>query len=619
MSLFPRRTGARPASPATPSAQSTSSGLSVPAGLTASAWRRAGRQLLAKTLAELSYEQLLDPVPDGDDGYRVTVDNLVGYTFRARRGGFGCWRVEPTSVRRCPEGEPDTEATDPVQFLLDAHRTLRLSGDTTAHLARELTATLSADVRLLTDDAPTAAQLADLGYAELEGHQTGHPWLVPSKGRVGFSAADAARYTPEARRPMRLPWMAVHHSLAGYRAVDGLDVATLLAQQLDPHTRARFAGELETRGLPAAEYHWLPVHPWQWDEIVVPVFAADVAAGRIVPLGDGPDRYLPQQSIRTFSNIDSPQRHHVKLPLSILNTLVWRGLPTDKTLAAPAVTAWVLGIAERDEFLRDHARPVLLGEVASVTVNHPVLERIPGAPYQYRELLGAIWREPITGKLDDGERARTLASLLHVDRHGRPFVAELVDRSGLEPAEWLRKLFGALLPPLLHFLYRYGVVFSPHGENTILISDAGEVPARLGVKDFVDDVNVCETPLPELADMPADVAAALLTEPPEMLCQFIQSGLFVGHFRYLAGIAESHLGVPEDEFWAMVRDEVIGHQKRFPELADRFQLFDLLAPDLARLCLNRNRLLLDGYADRPERPHAAVHGRAPNPLALRAP
>ncbi len=613
MSPLPRRTGTRPAPPPAPGDP-----LPVPIGLTAPAWQRAGRQLLAKTLAELSYEQLLDPVPTGDGGYRVELGDGsgddIGYTFRARRGGFGCWRVEPGSVQRQAGATPGVEATDPLQFLLDAQQVLGLAGDTAGHLARELSATLVADTRLLAADTPTTAELAELGYAELEGHQTGHPWLIPSKGRVGFSATDADRYTPEARRPMRLPWMAVHRSLASYRGIDGLDAPTLLAQQLDPDTRARFAAELQVQGLPAAEYRWLPVHPWQWDHVVVPVFAADVAAGRIVALGEASDRYLPQPSIRTFSNIDSPGRHHVKLPLSILNTLVWRGLPTDKTLAAPAVTAWVLGLAERDEFLREQARPVLLGEVASVTVNHPVLERIPGASYQYRELLGAIWREPVTAKLDPGERARTLASLLHVDREGRPFVAELVDRSGLDGREWLGRLFGALLPPLLHFLYRYGVVFSPHGENTILISDAGEVPARLGVKDFVDDVNVSQHPLPELADMPGDVAAVLLSEPPEMLCQFIQSGLFVGHFRYLAGIAEAHLGVPEDEFWAMVRDEILGYQKRFPELADRFELFDLLAPDLARLCLNRNRLLLDGYADRPQRPHAAVHGRVPNPL-----
>ncbi|MGH3978577.1 MAG: IucA/IucC family protein, partial [Pseudonocardiaceae bacterium] len=502
--------------------------LTVPAELTTPNWRHAGRSLLAKTLAELSYEQLLDPVRTGGNSYRVDAGGGIGYTFRARRGAFGCWRVDPDSVHRTVDGTA-SEATDPLQFLLDSHEALGLSGDTTGHLVRELTATLAADTRLLAGGGLRAAELADLPYAELEGHQTGHPWLVPSKGRLGFSAGDSARYTPEARRPLRLPWMAVHRSLATYRGVDGLDATTLLSDELDGDTRSRFACELADRGVKVSEYHWLPVHPWQWDETVVPVFAADVAAGRIVPLGDGPDHYLAQQSIRTFSNIDSPGRRHVKLPLSILNTLVWRGLPTEKTLAAPAVTSWVLGLAERDGFLREETRPVLLGEVASVTVNHPVLERITGVPYQYRELLGAIWREPVTAKLDPGEKARTLASLLHTDRDGRPFVAELVDRSGLTARDWLRALFRALLPPLLHFLYRYGVVFSPHGENTIVVFDAAEAPARLAVKDFVDDVNVSDAPLPEQADMPPDVAEVLLTEPPEKLCQFIQSGLFVGH------------------------------------------------------------------------------------------
>ncbi len=590
--------------------------LPVPAELTGEAWHRAGRDLLAKTLAELCYEQLLDPARTGGDGYRVDVGDGVAYAFRARRAAFDSWRIDPASVRRVADGS-ELPAADPLQFLLDAHQALGLAGDTAGHLARELTATLVADTRLLADSA-TVAQLADLSYAELEGHQTGHPWLIPSKGRVGFSATDALRYTPEARRPLRLPWMAVHDSLAAYRAVEGLGADRLLDEELGSETRHRFTAELRDRGADPARFHWLPVHPWQWDEVVVPIFAAELAAGRIVPLGDDPDRYLAQQSIRTFSNIDTPDRRHVKLPLSILNTLVWRGLPTERTLAAPAVTSWVLDLAQRDEFLREETRVVLLGEVASVTVNHPVLERIPGVPYQYRELLGAIWREPISAKLDPGEKARTLACLLYVDRESRPMVAELVHRSGLGAREWLHRLFAALLPPLLHFLYRYGVVFSPHGENAIVVFDPAEAPTRLAVKDFVDDVNVCAdicgAPLLELTDMPPDVAAVLLTEPPEMLCQFIQSGLFVGHFRYLAGLAEDHLGVPEGEFWSMVRDEVLGYHKRFGELADRFELFDLLAPDLARLCLNRNRLLLDGYRDRPERPHAAVHGRIPNPL-----
>lgn len=585
--------------------------LSAPPELEPSNWQRAGRALLAKTLGELAYEQLLDPVLLGDGRYRVDIPETASYAFSAARGAFLDWRVDRDSIVRT-DHTGEHAAHDPVRFFLDAYQWLGISGETLGHLVRELNATLLADSRLLAASR-TSAELAELPYLELEGHQTGHPWLIPNKGRIGFSDADTVEHAPEGRREHCLPWMAVHRSLADYRSVKGSGQDTLLHVELDPQHRERFEKVLADRGLDPADYLWMPVHPWQWEHTVIPLFAADVAADRIVALGDGPDRYLPQQSIRTFGNIDNPERHFVKLPLSILNTLVWRGLPTERTAAAPAVTGWILGIAESDPFLRA-TRAVLLGEVASVTVRHHALEEVEHVPYQYRELLGAIWREPLNGKLTSGERARTLASLLHVDHEGEAFVAELVRRSGLDAETWLQRLMQSLLPPLLHFLYRYGVVFSPHGENTIVVFDSDDAPCRLAVKDFVDDVNISAAELPELSELPEDVDAALLREPPEFLRQFIQSGLFVGHFRYLAPLVEQHLGVTESRFWTLVRDEVLAYQQRFPELSQRFRMFDLMTPEIDRLCLNRNRLLLDTYRDRPERPHAAVHGTIPNPL-----
>jgi siderophore synthetase component len=147
-----------------------------------------------------------------------------------------------------------------------------------------------------------------------------------------------------------------------------------------------------------------------------------------------------------------------------------------------------------------------------------------------------------------------------------------------------------------------------------VVFDDRDVPVRLAVKDFVDDVNVSRTPLPEHAGMPAEVRQVLLTEPPAFLTQFIHSGLFVGVFRYLAPLCADQLGVPERDFWSLVRAEILRYQRRFPELKDRFETFDLLTPRIDRLCLNRNRLHLDGYRDRARRPHAAVDGTVPNPL-----
>jgi siderophore synthetase component len=110
------------------------------------------------------------------------------------------------------------------------------------------------------------------------------------------------------------------------------------------------------------------------------------------------------------------------------------------------------------------------------------------------------------------------------------------------------------------------------------------------------------------------VAGGLLRDRPDFLCQFLHSGLFIGVYRYLAPLLDQQLGLPEAEFWALLREEILRYQARFPELRERFELFDLFRPAIDRLCLNRNRLLLDGYRDRPERPHAAVHGQVPNAL-----
>ncbi|MFE7588615.1 IucA/IucC family protein [Kitasatospora sp. NPDC057512] len=578
--------------------------LHLPPHLTAGHWQRAGRALLAKMLGEFAYEELLRPVPDDAPGeYRLELPEAE-YRFTARRGSYDSWQVDPDSVR-C--SRPD--GLDPLRFLPYARQTLGLRGETTGHLIRELSATLTADARQLAT-ALTAAELADLDHTALEGRQTGHPWIVPNKGRIGFSAADAARWAPEARSPRPLPWIAVHRRLAEYRGVPGLErPEQLYARELDDVDALRAA-----LGPDAEDYLLLPVHPWQWDETVLPLFAPWIASGEIVLLPSDGDPRLPQQSIRSFFNTAHPERCTVKLPLSILNTLVWRGLPVERTLAAPAVTAWLLGLRDADPYLRDECRVILLGEIASVTVDHPLYRELPEAPYQYKELLGAIWRQPLGPFLDGGERARTLASLLQTGSDGRALAAELIDRSGLLPGDWTARLFAAMMPPLLHFLYRYGLVFSPHGENAIVVFDPTDAPVRLAVKDFVDDVNLSAQNLPELHALPDEVAEVLLRESPQGLCQFIHAGLFIGVFRFLAPLLEAQTGLPETEFWALLRAEVLRYQDRFPELRERFELFDLFRPRIDRLCLNRNRLLMDGYQDRPHRPHAARYGTVPNAL-----
>jgi siderophore synthetase component len=574
-------------------------------------WKASGRGLVAKLLAELAYEEVLAPVPTGD-GYTVAFGAGRAYSFAATRDRFGGWRVDADSVSR-HDGPGREPADDPVQLALDARAHLALAGGELGDVVRDLLATQRAEaLRIAT--APTATELADLGYVELESRQAGHPCIALNRGRLGFAASDMARYAPEAARPLRLQWIAVDPRLGRHHGVRRDD---LLAAQLDRSTRERFASRLERQGGDRATWTWLPVHPFHLDEAIAPLFAAEVATGRMVLLGEGPDRHRPLQSVRTVANVDAPLRHDVKLPLAIRNTLVWRGLALAPSAAAPRLTAWLKAISRSDPFLSGPARMVILGEVASVTVEHPRLAGVAEFPYRYHELLGAVWREPVTSFLGSGERARTMASLLGVGRDGRALVAELVARSGLDPRCWLRRLLEALLPPLLHWLYAHGVAFCPHGENTVLIFDSRDVPVGIAIKDLAEDVNLLPRDRREYPGLPPEADGVLLRWPERELCHSILSAIFAGHFRFFGDMVERHLGVTEDEFWTLVGETVRGYQGRFPQLADAFERFELHTPEFERVCLNREQLLGDGFHDRSERDETfdLVNGMVPNPLA----
>jgi len=581
------------------------------------AWRSAGRALVAKILAEWSYEGLLVPraAAEGHGPGRWSLD-LPGarYDFRARRGAFGSWLVEAGSVTRVADGET-APADDPLRLVVDGRAVLGFDGPTLCEVLREITATLQADVRIAARARP-ATEVADLGYAELESHQGGHPCMVLNKGRLGFSAADAERFTPEAARPLRLQWIAVSPELArtaGRRRSHD----ELVAHELDAETRTAFAQRLQAvAGDTGAGHVWMPVHPFHWDEAVATLLGAEVATGRIVWLGEAPDRYLPLQSIRTLTNLDRPDRHDVKLPLLVRNTLVWRGLAPGPTEAAPDITSWLHERLAGDLFLRDRCRMVVLGEVASATVHHHVFEEVSDAPYRYHELLGALWREPVRAQLEAGERARTMASLLHVGADGRALVAELVSRSGLGAERWLGQLFDAVLPPLLHWLYRYGIAFCPHGENTVLIFDERDVPVRIAVKDLAEDVNLLPEALPEQGTLPPAADAVLLRWNARELRHSILSAVLAGHLRFLAPLVEAQLGVPEPRFWGLVRATVDDHHERFPELSERIGWFGILDEEVERVCLNREQLRGGGFHDRAEKDEAfdVVDGLVPNPL-----
>lgn len=569
-----------------------------------SAWRQAGALITHKMLGELSYEGMLLPIVDGD-GYLLSLPGDVSYRFRARRGAFESWHVEPGSATR--NGEP---AWEPRQLVVDARETLGLTGLRLADVLAELTATVTNEAARLAH-APTAAELVAMDYDRADGHLTGHPRLVLNKGRVGFAAGDRSRYAPEAGATFPVRWFAVHRDFASFRCVADLSEEQLLTEELGDQYAA-FRAQLAA----PAEFTLVPVHPWQAEEIIGTLYAGELAEGTVVPLGESDDHYVPHQTVRTLANTSHPTRRDVKTAVSVRNTLVYRGLAEAATLAAPSVTTWLRSVSAADPLLDKEYRFELLGEVASVSVKHPLFGRLEELPYRFHETLGALWREPLRARIGPGERALSFAALPYRGPDGEAVITRLIRESGVDTREWLGTWLDLFLTPLLHWLLRYGVGFCPHGQNMILITDERGLPLRVAIKDFAQGVDLMDEDFPEYATLAPEANADMLRWAPHLLAQSLFSSVFAGQLRFLAEVLLDDLGYERAALWDQVREIVRRYRDEHPETVERFDRCQLFAPDVERVTLNREHLAGKGF-DKVERDDEfdVRFGRAKNPLA----
>jgi siderophore synthetase component len=574
-------------------------------------WQRVSSRLLAKVIEEFAYERVFEVQTEKNGHYRIDLGGAA-YRFRAKRYVFDNLSVEADSITKTQAGVT-VELHDPLAFCADVLPQLGVKPMTVAHFIKELGNTLNADAHIAARAVKTGTELAELDDIHMEGETTGHPWVTVSKGRIGLGYADYLAYTPENQTATEVLWLAVSKERASFVGENTLSNEGLVREAVGAARYAEFLTTLSNGGGSLVSHWMMPVHPWQWDHMIIPHFASDIAAGHIVLLGQGDDLYLPQQSVRTLSNVSNPEKSTLKLCMTILNTAVYRGIPGKRALTAAPLTSWLDQLLERDKFLSHDCGLVLLGERAGMHYVHPQFSTIDGAPYQFNEMLGCMWRDSLSAHLRPGETGLPLAAFLHAGADGKPVVQALAEKSGLLVSDWMARFFDVVIPPVLHLLAKHGLAFSAHGQNATLILKNGR-PERLALRDFIDDVIVCDQEFPESASLPPEVRAVLLSLPADFLIHFIQTTLFVCVFRYISVLLDQRSGLSEDQFWTLARESIQRYQNQFPDMEERFKIFDLFGEDYPRLCLNRVRLFTHGYADDDERPVPDFQGTVDNPL-----
>jgi len=560
-------------------------------------WQQVNRLHLRKILCEFAHELIIHPQlqhSEGGWGYYKLPADLPGieYRFRAKILSLDHWYIDTASIEKYVNHE--SVPPESIPFIIEFRETMGISETVMPVYLEEINSTLCGSAYMHTYNKLTAAALAVSDYQVIEqAMMAGHPCFVANNGRIGFDAGDYRQYAPEAADPFALIWVAAHRSRTGYAGVTDLAYDQLIQEELGDDTLASFNRVLEEMGLQAADYYFIPIHPWQWFNKLAQLFAEDITERKLVFLGYGQDQYLPQQSIRTFYNVSSPERRYTKTSLSILNMGFMRGLHASFVLTAPPISEWVNAIVESDIYLKRKGF-VLLQEVAAVGYTNPhYASIIKDDNSSYNGMLSALWRESPKQRLKPGQRLMTMAALLHVDSYGNALLPELISASGLSTSAWLQRYLDVYLSPLLHCYYYHDMRFMPHGENLILILE-DHIPVGAIMKDIGEEIAVLNKDIP----MPDNVRQIYMNVAEELRILSIFTQAFDCFFRFLQNILVEHADFPEEQFWQLAANCILAYQQQHPELQDKFNRIDLFAPEIVKTCLNRlqirnNRKMVD--------------------------
>ncbi|UII19644.1 GNAT family N-acetyltransferase [Fulvivirga ligni] len=578
-------------------------------------WSKANIIFIRKAIGEFAHELILQPKSfekdsNGYEHYALSADQPgVIYYFRAKKLALDHWSIDETSITKKVNDE--TAALDGLSFILDFKNTLGIPAEMLPTYLEEIASTLYGSAYMRQTKATPATELINAEYQQIEHAMTaGHPCFVANNGRIGFDTVDYKKYAPEADTSFQLIWLAGHKEQTNFSHVNGLTYRNLLSNELGDEVVNQFNDKLNSLGVSADEYCFIPVHPWQWFNKLASIFSPDIANKRLIYLGRGRDQYLAQQSIRTLYNITKPDKYYVKTSLSILNMGFMRGLSPYYMSGTPAITEWVNQTLGNDQYLKDQGFE-MLGEVATVGYRNFYFEEL-GRTNAYNKMLSALWRESPSSKLASGQRLMTMAALLHNDEDNRSLVAELINASGLPAKQWLQSYLKCYMKPLLHCFYKYDTVFMPHGENLILVMEEN-VPVKAIMKDITEEMQVLSSEV----ELSGEVKRIFADVPENIRLLSIFTDVFDCFFRFLSAILEEQNICTEGVFWQTVAEVIYEYQEDWPQYEHKYMKFDLFAEEFDRSCLNRLQLKNNRQMVNLADPAAALQffGKLTNPVA----
>ncbi len=567
----------------------------------------ANQKLVAKAIGELYYEENIHPTLK--EVYNLSLASGIQYEFSARKTIWTSLVVDVDSIVRI-ENKNKFKVKSAAQFFIDAQEELLLTDIVLSNFLEELNNTIVRDIHLLEKRKNIkAADLLDMSEVQRESFLNGHPKALLNKGRIGWNLKENQLYSPEESVGFKLHWVAIRRDQSTYILSKSINETEILNDSLDIKEKERLLTSFSENKLSKENYFIIPVHPWQWENIIQTQFIFELSNKEIIHLGEFGDKYRPQVSLRTLSNISRPAKLDIKLPLTILNTSAIRGLPKKYIKIGVTISDYLEEIISQDTLLQE-TNLAIIKERAGASYVSKFFFQVKDAPYRYHEYLGVTWRQSMETLNDESKNISSLmtGNLLFVDNSGKSLIAELIRKSGNDISTWLSHYFKNVVIPLYHLQVKYGISLVSHGQN-IILRTKNSLPFGVAIKDFGGDLRISNEHIEKYSDLP-DIKN-IGTMPAAHLIHDLFTGHMVTLLRFVSTILNDTENFKEIDFYALLAKEVEEYNKNNPPPKE----VNLLREKFERVIINTVRFQI-GYGDSSERPVPKLGSDIVNPIFL---
>lgn len=568
-------------------------------------WETVNRNLIAKAISELYFEEIISQEVQEIEKelYTLKVEENLFYVFNAYKSIWCHLIIDEKSLKRT-----DGLALDAAKFFKETQHLTKMNDITLANFLEEMLHTLYSDQVLLKKKI-SSQKISQLNFLEIEGYLDGHPKIILNKGRIGWPPSDLSAFSPESAKKIQFYRVAIKKDLITINHKKEKSFSKIIYADLEKEEIDLLKEELSNNRYDVKSYYIIPIHPWQWENKIKIFFQKDISKKNIIFLSSAGDNYKPHISLRTFSNCRNSYLCDIKLPISILNTSCIRGIPARYISAASEISEGIETIIENDDFLLN-SNIDCLKDIAAFSYVEPSYKDIVGAPYQYKEFLGAIWRESSVTKLKRNEKSLMTGALSYLDEKKKSLIGCLIENSSLTIDEWLEEYFKRVVIPIYHLQSQYGIGLVAHGQNTILKLN-NNIPSGLIIKDFHGDLRLNKNFPTETRKYFSDqVIEKLDILPSDHIIYDLITGHFISVLRFISQVLFISHGYKEKNFYSLLGTIIYDYEKKYPT---RSKTPSLLTPNYHHVLLNKVRFII-GYQDSVQRPKPELGNPLLNPL-----